>query len=113
MRMRRPLCMLLPRGGRGRTDRPYYTCASQAMPGRFIPLPSSHLDQAHVAAALTAALWTLMAAVLLMLGAIVMLPERTGRWLTIIAGVYAFAVPALIANRRGHTRLASVIALAS
>ena len=80
---------------------------------RIIPPPSSGLDQAHIATALEAALWTFMAAVLLLLGAVALLPEFTWRWLAIIAGVYAFAVPALLVNRRGHTRLASLIVIVS
>jgi len=72
-------------------------------------MPSPGLEHGHIAAALETALWTFMAAVLLLLGAVFLLPEYTVRWLTIIAGVYAFAVPAWIANRRGHTQLASRI----
>ncbi len=43
----------------------------------------------------------------------ILLPELTWRWLTIIVAVYAFAVPAWFANRRGNTRLASLIVVVS
>jgi len=72
-------------------------------------MPSAGLEQGHLAAALETALRTFMVAVLLLLGAVVMVPEYTPRWLAIIAAVYVFAVPAWIANRRGRTQLASGI----
>jgi PAS domain S-box-containing protein len=83
--------------------------------GRIIraPILSSGLDRARIAAALDIALHTFMAAVLLRLGAVILLPELTWRWLAIIAAVYAFVVPASFVNRRGRTRLASLIVVIS
>ena len=72
-------------------------------------MPSPGLEHGHIAAALETALRTFMAAVLLLLGAVFLVPEYTPRWLAIIAGLYAFAVPAWMANRRGRTDLASRI----
>jgi len=74
-------------------------------------MASPRLDHELVATALETALRTFMLAVLLLLLAIPLRPELTVRWLTIVAGMYAFAIPAWIVNRRGHTRLASLIAV--
>jgi PAS domain S-box-containing protein len=75
-------------------------------------MPPPGLEHDHIGAALETALRTFMVAVLLLLGAVFLLPAYASRWLAIVAGLYAFAVPAWVANRRGRTRLASGIVVA-
>src|SRR4029079_15158188 len=74
-------------------------------------MASQRLDHELVVTALETALRTFMLAVLLLLLAIPLRPELTVRWLTIVARMYAFAIPAWILKRRGHPRLASLIAV--
>jgi PAS domain S-box-containing protein len=82
------------------------------MLGRFLPQDPRALEPADVASALEVILWTLMTSILLLAWGLLLLPDFTGRWLTIIAAMYALCVPALVLNRRGHTRFASTFLVA-
>jgi len=53
-----------------------------------------------------------MAAILLELAGLVLMPEYTLRWLSTIGAVYAIGLPALVLNRRGHTQTAGILLVA-
>lgn len=69
------------------------------------------LKSTDVAIAMETSIWTLMAAVLLELAGLVLMPDYSFRWLSTVGAVYALCVPALILNRRGHTSAAGILML--
>ena len=64
-------------------------------------------EQMPISKALETILWTLMAATLLLLPAMIEMPAYRIRWLSIIVAVNALCIALLFLNRRGRTRLAS------
>src|SRR5262245_10113415 len=62
-----------------------------------------------IASAMETSIWTLLVAVLLELIEVVLAPAYSFRWLSTIGAVYAICVPALILNRRRHTRAAGIL----
>src|SRR5262245_7812913 len=69
------------------------------------------LKPTDIASAMETSIWTLMAAVLLELTGLVLMPDYSFRWLSTVGSVYALCVPALILNRRGHTSAAGILML--
>jgi PAS domain S-box-containing protein len=78
---------------------------------RFILSKPVGLKPTDIAAAMETSIWALMAAVLLELAGLVLMPEYSFRWLSTIGSVYAFCVPALILNRQGRTNAAGILML--
>jgi len=74
---------------------------------------SSGLEQSEVSLALRIILWTLMAAVPLLLGAIILLPSFSGRWLGLVATIYALSLVTLALNRLGQTQVACIFLIAA
>src|SRR5215510_5518222 len=74
---------------------------------------SSGLELSEVTLALRIILWTLMAAVPLLLGAIILLPSFSGRWLILVGTIYALCLITLALNRLGHTQLAGIFLVAA
>jgi len=70
------------------------------------------LKPTDISSGLETSIWTLMAAILLELAGLVLMPEYTLRWLSTIGAVYAIGLPALVLNRRGHTQTAGILLVA-
>src|SRR6185436_17596830 len=78
--------------------------------GPTLSLPDQ--EQAHVSRALEVILWTLMAAVPLLLFGIFLIPSFAWRWVAITFSFYGLCIPTFFLNRRGHTRLAAILLIA-
>ena len=66
-------------------------------------------EQAQASIALERVLWSFITAALVILTAVITLPEYTRRWLLQAASYFVISVVLLILNRRGYTRGASII----
>src|SRR5262245_4730308 len=74
---------------------------------------SSGLEQSELSLALRIILWTLMAAVPILLRAIILLPNLSDRWLTLVGTIYGLCLVTLAVNRLGQTQLAGVFLVAA
>ena len=78
----------------------------------MLPRQPDELKPAELSSALDAILWVVMATVPMGLGAILIAPDYTARWIAIPVSVYALCAPALLLSRRGRPRAGALVAVA-
>ena len=78
----------------------------------MLPRQPDELKPAELSSALDVILWVVMATVPLGLGAILIAPDYTARWIAIPVSVYALCAPALLLSRSGRPRAGALVAVA-